>query len=229
MKFKTYGDPKHDSIFLIHDLALSPRQYEKTAELLARKYFVVLPELDGHGTSSIPFDTIRSQSAQILAYIDKNRKGKILLVGGSGLGAMITLDILSQRPFTASRALIDGLTLHENPASYPLKISWRYPALRRNPKMLGDVISGPDKASLNAAIQEMKRFGLPELTSLRTKVLITYGSRSGRNTKKTATQLFKTIDDSSIEELEGMGHGDLTIENPHKLAILLFKLITSLV
>lgn len=228
MKFKTYGKPEHDSIFLIHDLGLNPLQYEKTAELLSRKYFVVLPELDGHGTSAIPFESIRSQSRQILAYIDKNRQGQVMLVGGSGLGAMIALDILSQRIFTASHALLDGLALHENLSLLPLKLSRRYTALKRNPKMLGEVISRPDKETLTAAIQEMKNFDMPSLTGLRTKVLITYGENTSRSTKKTATQLFRTIDDSSLEEMEGMSHGDLTIENPHKLAILLFKLISSL-
>ena len=227
MEFKTYGDPRNDSVFLIHDVGLNPAQYEMTAKELSRSFFVVLPELDGHGASDVPFTNIADQARQIMEYIDTRRQGSTLLVGGSGLGADIALTIISHRPFMAAYALLDGLTFGENP-TYPFFIHRRYHSLERNRLLLEHMGRLADRSVISAAAASMREFQLPEVTSLRSKVLIVYGGRSSRATKRSAVDLFRSIDDSVTEEMEGMSHGELSLENPGRLAILIYQLVRSL-
>ena len=55
MKYTEYGAENRDVMILLHGGGLGPWNYRKEAEVLAQKFHVILPVLDGHRGSGRNF------------------------------------------------------------------------------------------------------------------------------------------------------------------------------
>jgi len=55
-----------------------------------------------------------------------------------------------------------------------------------------------------------------------------HGSLEGKGVRQTGQLLLKHLSNSTLEVQEGMNHGDLVLENPGKLSIMLFSQLNSL-
>ena len=82
MKYQEYGSDKNDTILLLHGGGLSWWNYREVAEILHGEYHIVLPILDGHAGSDRPFTTIEDNAEEIIAFIDEELTGSVLLIGG---------------------------------------------------------------------------------------------------------------------------------------------------
>lgn len=108
MRVVAYGKDNTDIIVLLHGGGLSWWNYRKEAELLQQRYHVVLPILDGHADSNCDFISIRQNAEEIIAYIDRQFGGKVLLIGGLSLGGQILVEILAQRKDICRYAIIES-------------------------------------------------------------------------------------------------------------------------
>ena len=103
-----FGQHNTDVIMLLHGGGLSWWNYREVAELLAERYHVVLPVLDGHADSDASFTTIEDNAARLISYIDTHFGGQVLLLGGLSLGGQIVVEMLSQRKDICRYALIES-------------------------------------------------------------------------------------------------------------------------
>ncbi len=108
MRFQEYGSKENDTVLLLHGGGLSWWNYREVAELLQGEYHIVLPILDGHAGSDRPFTSIEENASEIISFIDEQRKGSVLLIGGLSLGGQVLLEMLSQRRDICSYALIES-------------------------------------------------------------------------------------------------------------------------
>ena len=72
MKFTEYGKKDGDTVILLHGAGLSWWNYKKEAELLADRFHVILPVLDGHEGSDRPFTSINSAGRFIPRWSDSS-------------------------------------------------------------------------------------------------------------------------------------------------------------
>ena len=108
MRYVEYGTQNHDTVILLHGGGLSWWNYREVAQLLADKYHVVLPILDGHADSEHSFVSIEENAARLIAYIDKHHGGSICALGGLSLGGQVAVEILTQRPDVCRFALLES-------------------------------------------------------------------------------------------------------------------------
>lgn len=82
MKTVEYGKGNKDVIIFLHGGGLSWWNYKKVAELLSDRFHIVIPILNGHSGSDHSFTSIEDTAKELIAYIDENFGGHVLLIGG---------------------------------------------------------------------------------------------------------------------------------------------------
>ena len=236
-----FGRHNPDVIILIHGGGLSWWNYREAAALLAERYHVVLPVLDGHAGSGVPFTTIEENAARLISDIDTHFGGQVMAIGGLSLGGQIALEMLSQRPDICRYALIESALVKPmrltraliGPAfgmSYGLiKEKW-FTKLQAGflgiPKALfADyyrdtcAITRADMiAFLKANCAFQCKSSLGKTTA---KVKILAGSREQKSILDSAKLLHGAIPGSGLEILPGLRHGDLSLNKPEQYARLL--------
>ena len=108
MQYVEYGAHNSQTVILLHGGGLSWWNYREVALLLADKYHVVLPALDGHADSDAPFTSIEDNAARLIAYIDEHHGGSVYAVGGLSLGGQIAVEMLTQRSDICRFALLES-------------------------------------------------------------------------------------------------------------------------
>ncbi|MBQ5364912.1 MAG: alpha/beta hydrolase, partial [Spirochaetales bacterium] len=108
MEFREFGDKDRPVVMLLHGGGLNWWNYREQAELLAPRFHVILPILDGHAGSSRAFTSIADNAAEIIDFIDAECVGKVLLAGGLSLGAQILLEMLAQRGDVCRFAFVES-------------------------------------------------------------------------------------------------------------------------
>ena len=86
-----FGKQNRSIILLLHGGGLSWWNYRDVAQLLEKDYHVILPVLDGHAGSNVPFTTIEDNAARLISYIDTRFGGQILAIGGLSLGGQVAV------------------------------------------------------------------------------------------------------------------------------------------
>ena len=103
-----YGQENKEAIILLHGGGLSWWNFREAAELLQKKYHVIIPILDGHAGSDRDFSAIEDNAKAIIEYIDENHNGSVALTGGVSLGGQILVEMLAQRNDICRYALIES-------------------------------------------------------------------------------------------------------------------------
>ena len=78
MQYVEYGAHNSQTIILLHGGGLSWWNYREVTQLLADKYHVVLPILDGHADSDAPFTSIEDNAARVIAHIDEHQQPRAI-------------------------------------------------------------------------------------------------------------------------------------------------------
>ena len=76
MEFREFGDKDRPVVMLLHGGGLNWWNYREQAELLAPRFHVIMPILDGHA-GSFP-EAVRSCSAQVHVFAGSRENGEIL-------------------------------------------------------------------------------------------------------------------------------------------------------
>ena len=108
MKTVEYGRGNNEVIIFLHGGGLSWWNYKEVAELLADRFHVVIPILNGHSGSDVPFTSIEDNAKELISYIDENFGGHVLLLVGLSLGGQVLVEMLSQRSNICKFAMIES-------------------------------------------------------------------------------------------------------------------------
>ena len=245
MQHDEYGAHNSQTIILLHGGGLSWWNYREVAQLLADKYHVVLPILDGHADSDAPFTSIEDNAARIIAHIDEHFGGKVLAVGGLSLGGQIAVEMLTQRPdicrFTLmesvlvkpmklTHALIKptfGMSYGLNKQMWFAKIQAAYLGIPQ--KLFDDYYRDTCKISkedMIAFLQSNSAYSIkPALRDAQAKVHIVFGSKEQASIRTSGRLLNCMIPGSTLEILPGYNHGDLSLNHPQAYAQKLLTMI----
>lgn len=236
-----FGQQNTDVIMLLHGGGLSWWNYREVAELLEEQYRVVLPVLDGHADSNVPFTTIEDNATRLISYIDTHFGGQVLAIGGLSLGGQIAVEMLSQRPDICRYALIESALLRLMKLTHALiepTFGMSYGLIKQKwfAKLQADYLGIPkalyddyyrdtckiSKADMIAFLKANSIYTIkPSLFETTAKVKIVAGSQEQKNIRDSALLLNRAIPGSSMEILPGMRHGDLSINKPEQYAKIL--------
>ena len=231
-----FGKQNKDTILLLHGGGLSWWNYREVAKLLEADYHVILPVLDGHADSGVPFTTIEDNAARLISYIDTHFGGQVTAIGGLSLGGQIALEMLAQGSDICRYALIESALVKPSRLTHALigptfGMSYGLVKQRWFAKMQADYLGIPKelfedyyrdtcaipKADMIAFLQancayEIKT-GLAETSA---KVKIVAGSREQKNILDSVRLIHQAIPGSELEILPGLRHGDLSINHPER-------------
>jgi pimeloyl-ACP methyl ester carboxylesterase len=93
----TSGDPANPPILFLHGIRLGGKIWEAHARILSDEFFVVTPDLPGHGAlSALPFDAPTIDA--FLAYISERVLARPPLVVGYSLGGYVAMRYATALP-----------------------------------------------------------------------------------------------------------------------------------
>ena len=234
MTVMEYGQQNTDVIVLLHGGGLSWWNHREAAQLLAEKYHVVLPVLDGHGDRDAPFTTIEENAARVISWIDHHFDGQVLALGGLSLGGQVAVEMLSQRPDICRYALLESTLVKPMKLTAALigpTFGMSYGLVRQRwfAKLQAAYLGIPKalfadyfrdtcaiaKTDMIAFLKANSMYTLkPSLSETKANVKIVAGSREQKSIRDSAKLLQKAIPGSSMEILPELRHGDLSINHP---------------
>ena len=245
MQYVEYGAHNSQTIILLHGGGLSWWNYREVAQLLADKYHVVLPALDGHADSDAPFTSIEDNAARLIAYIDKHHGGSVYAVGGLSLGGQIAVEMLTQRPDICRFALIESVLVKPMKLTHALikpTFDMSYGLIKQKwfAKMQAAYLGIPkklfndyfrdtcmiSKEDMIAFLKSNSAYSIkPALRDAQAKVHIVFGSKEQSSIRTSGKLLNHTIPGSTLEILPGYRHGDLSLNHPQAYAQKLLTMI----
>ena len=245
MQYVEYGAHNSQTIILLHGGGLSWWNYREVAQLLADKYHVVLPALDGHADSDAPFTSIEDNAARLIAYIDKHHGGSVYAVGGLSLGGQIAVEMLTQRPDICRFALIESVLVKPMKLTHALikpTFDMSYGLIKQKwfAKMQAAYLGIPkklfndyfrdtcmiSKEDMIAFLKSNSAYSIkPALRDAQAKVHIVFGSKEQSSIRTSGKLLNHTILCSTLQILPGYRHGDLSLNHPQAYAQKLLTMI----
>ncbi len=109
MIVKQFGNPNNPAVMLIHGGGLSWWMWQPQIKALEQEYHLLVPMLDGHGEAAgTDFLSIEDSAQKIIAFIEQSCGGRLFALCGLSIGAQITVEILSQKPNIAQKAVIES-------------------------------------------------------------------------------------------------------------------------
>ena len=245
MKIVEYGKENSHVIILLHGGGLSWWNYKEAAEILADRFHIVMPILNGHSGSDAPFTSIENNASDIISYIDKNFGGHVLLIGGLSLGAQVLVELLSQRADICKYAMIESalvMPIRMTAAlikpvyniCYPLiKKRWfaklQFRALHIKPELFEVYYTDTaniSKKDMIAFLTANSNYCIKDtLADCKAKAFIVVGSREQAVMKKSAKLIADTLPTATLELMQNYYHGDLSVNHSGEYAEKLLQLI----
>lgn len=234
MKVVEVGQENQDVIVLLHGGGLSWWQYQSQMELLCKNYHVVVPILDGHAGSNADFVSIEASVKQLLAYIDKEYGGSVLLIAGLSLGGQILLEMLALRKDICQYAIVESAAIIPDKLTaslvaplfsmiFPLikkkwfaKMQFHYLGIRAD--LFEHYYEDTVKLSKQNLIAFTKASSLyqakPRLKESSARVRIIVGEKESKRMHASARYLHDLLPDSRLEIKAGLAHGQYAINQP---------------
>ena len=245
MKIVEYGKENSHVIILLHGGGLSWWNYKEAAEILADRFHIVMPILNGHSGSDAPFTSIENNASDIISYIDKNFGGHVLLIGGLSLGGQVLVEILSQRADICKYAMIESalvMPIRMTAAlikpvyniCYPLiKKRWfaklQFRALHIKSELFEVYYTDTaniSKKDMIAFLKANSNYCIKDtLLDCKAKAFIVVGSREQAVMKKSAKLIADTLPTATLELMQNYYHGDLSLNHSGEYAEKLLQLI----
>lgn len=236
MEIREYGKENRDVILLLHGGGLSWWNYREEALLLQEKYHVVLPILDGHSGSDRDFTSMEDNAAEIIAYIDEQFGGSVLLIGGLSLGAQILLEILAQRPDICRYAVVESALVVPSRLTHAMiapafgscygliRYRWfsrlQFWSLKIRQELFEDYYRdtcGITRQNMIAFLQANSLYAVkPSLGICTARVTILTGQKENRAIRVSARKLLDAIPGSIAKVLPGLAHGEFSLNHPEE-------------
>lgn len=100
-EYHTWGDPGSPAVLLLHGFTGSHASWSKLAEKLQEQYFVVAPDLPGHGLTDIPENwrelRLYDTADRLNVLLNKLSLSKVAVLGYS-MGGRLALHLAHQHP-----------------------------------------------------------------------------------------------------------------------------------
>ena len=247
MKTVEYGKGNEDVIILLHGGGLSWWNYKDVAERLANRFHIVMPILNGHSGSSIPFTSIEDNAREIISYIDKTFGGHVLLIGGLSLGGQVLVEILSQRNNICDFAIIESVLVL--PMKWTLSIirptyNMCYPLIKKmwfaklQFKALhikSELFESYYTDTVNITKEDMIAFLIANsdysikdtFADCMAKVLVLVGSKEQSIMKKSAQIITDRLPMARLEVMKNFYHGECSINYSEQYIEKLLQLINT--
>ena len=231
MNYVEYGKENNDTILLLHGGGLSWWNYEEVAKSLQNDYNVILPILDGHNGSDKPFTTIEDNASEIIDFIDSHFGGNVFLIGGLSLGGQILLEILSQRNDICKYAIIESALVVPSKLTHSMikpafgscygliQCKWfsklQFKSLKIKPDLFDSYFRDTcaiSKKDMIAFLQANSLYSIKEyIKNCTAKVYIFVGGKENHIMQKSARIIHRTLQDSLLQVLPELHHGEFSI------------------
>lgn len=238
MHYMEYGKVHKEVIILLHGGGLSWWNYREVGAKLSSDYHVFLPILDGHAESSCDFTSIEENAARIIAFIDEQFGGSVLLIGGLSLGGQIVLEILSQRKDICQYALIESALVVPSKFTYAMikpafgschgliKHRWfsklQFRSLRMPQALFEDYYRDTCSISKSNMIAFLEANALycikPSIADCSAKAYVFVGEKEHNAMRKSARIINDALSESTLQILPGMYHGAFSINHADNYA-----------
>ena len=245
MTVMEYGQQNRDVVMLLHGGGLSWWNYREVAKRLAEQYHVVLPVLDGHADSGVPFTTIEDNAARLISYIDSHFGGQVLALGGLSLGGQIAVEMLSRRKDICRYALIESALVKPSKLTAAMigpTFGMSYGLIRQRwfAKLQAGYLGIPEplfddyfrdtcalgKADMIAFLKANSLYTIqPDLSEITAKVMIVAGAKEPKSIRDSTKLLREAIPGSRMEILPGLRHGDLSLNEPEQFVEIMMNWI----
>ncbi len=245
MKTVEYGKGNEDVIILLHGGGLSWWNYKEVAERLDNRFHIVMPILNGHSGSSVPFTSIEDNAREIISYIDKTFGGQVLLIGGLSLGGQVLVEMLSQRNNICKFAIIESALVLPMKLTaaiikptydmcYPLiKKMWfaklQFKALHIKTELFENYYTDTvniTKENMIAFLMANSNYRIKEtLADCEAKALVLVGNKEQSVMKKSAQKITDCLPMARLEIMKNYYHGDVSINHAEQYAERLLQLI----
>ncbi len=233
LNYKEYGKENKDVIILLHGGGLSWWNYREEAQMLQSEYHVILPILDGHAGSDRDFTTIENNAAEIIAFIDEQFGGSVLLMGGLSLGGQVLLEILSQRSGICRYAIIESALVIPSKFTYSLikpmfgscygliRRKWfskiQFKSLRIKQELFEDYFRDTcdiTKPNMIAFLQANSLYSIKEsIVNCSAKVYIFVGKKENYAMRRSAKIIHEKLQESVLQVLPKMYHGEFSMNH----------------
>ena len=206
---------------------------DKTLERLQTDYHVVLPILDGHAGCDKQFTTIENNALDIIEFVNSKLGGSVLMMGGLSLGGQILLEILSQRKDICKYAIVESVLVIPSKFTYSMikpafgscygliKYKWfsklQFKSLRIKSNLFDEYYKDTcaiRKSDMIAFLQENSVYSLKDgIGECEATVQIYVGEKEKQSMKKSAKIIHEKLQDSFIQVLPNMYHGEFSINH----------------
>jgi pimeloyl-ACP methyl ester carboxylesterase len=114
------GDPARPAVVLAHGAAVSSLHMRLTAETLAPRFHVLVPDYPGHGRSDDPPEVLDAVglAAFLARWLEAVGLPRVHLLGNS-FGCQVIAELASRRPGLVDRLVLQGPTV--DPAAHGLR------------------------------------------------------------------------------------------------------------
>ena len=231
MRYVEYGKENNDIILLLHGGGLSWWNYEEAAKSLQNDYHIILPILDGHAESDRPFTTIEDNAAEIIAFVDEHFGGHVFLIGGLSLGGQVLLEILSQRSDICTYAIIESTLVIPSKLTYSMikpvfgccygliQRKWfsklQFKSLKIKPHLFDSYFRDTcaiSKKDMIAFLQANSLYSLKKsIKNCTANVYVLVGGKENNTMQKSAEIIHKALQESILQVLPGLYHGEFSI------------------
>ncbi len=232
---------------LLHGGGLSWWNYREAAEKLSSDYRVILPILDGHTKSSCDFTSIEENAARIIAFIDEQLGGSVLLIGGLSLGGQIVLEILSQKKDACQYALIESALVLPSKITRAMikpafgscygliKHRWfsklQFKSLRIKQELFEDYFRdtcGISKSNMIAFLEANALYSIkPSIADCSAKSYVFVGGKENRAMRKSPKIIHEKLQGSLLQILPQMYHGEFSINRAEDYASTIREIATN--
>lgn len=230
--YEILGVKNKKTILILHGWGQNLEDWRVVANKLADKYRVVLLDLPGFGSSSVPNSVFTTQDYAIFIneFINKINIANFILIGHS-FGGKIALKISSQNNNVSKLFLISPSGIDKKSFLTEIKI-----ILTKIFRVFGFVVPESIKKGFLTTIASSDYINSGEMQNILKKVvnekvildakkikcptIIIWGENDMEINAKTSKILKSLIKNSTLRILWGIGHSP-NIENPEKLSTLL--------
>ena len=230
------GKIKQPTILFLHGWSISIEPYQDCLNSLAKKYWVIAPDLPGFGRSPYSGALLSYQTYAncIVMLIKKLKLDRVELIGHS-FGGGVALALAASIPSQVNSLIVIGSTgiplslsqlIRGRFAQLPQQLAqWRLiPALRFFGAVLHNSISQPSHLIEGAkiALDEDLR---PWLSEIKCPSLVLWGERDNFISQASGHELVEAIPNSRLQIVPG-GYHEWSIMQPEKFAAIAFDFFT---
>ncbi len=235
MTFHEFGSKDDPKVLLVHGLNIPWQMWEPEIRLLEKKYFLIVPALDGHDRESTDkFVSVSEEGEKIYRYCSDNYGNKLYMAIGMSMGAAVTIETL-RRGITAEYLVFDsGVFAPAGPlvltVNNKMQLAAKNGTRDGKDKYLKQLepVFGKELAphyirlakkmtddDLIAASNSIGRYTMPDISFDDTKIIAFHGTVLMEIlAKKSAALLKKRFPQAYIKIFKGYAHTELSVKRP---------------